>query len=42
LSEQYKGNKLPYVSAFLNGLESNRKARKTNNYSSMIFVAQQQ
>jgi SAM-dependent methyltransferase len=42
LSEQYKGNKLPYVSAFLNGLESNRKTRKTNNYSSMIFVAQQQ
>jgi SAM-dependent methyltransferase len=42
LSEQYKGNKLPYVSAFLNGVASNRKARKSSNYSSMIFVVQQQ
>lgn len=39
LSEGYKGNKLPYFAAISNGFKSNLQAKKTNNYSSMIFVA---
>ena len=39
LSEKYLGNSFPYPAAFQNGLHSNRKARKENEYSSMIFVA---
>lgn len=38
LSEQYLKKSLAFVPAFLNGLHSNRQARKDNNYSSMIFV----
>lgn len=38
LSEKYKKNTLPYFSAIYAGLMSNFQARKTNNYSSMIFV----
>jgi 2-polyprenyl-3-methyl-5-hydroxy-6-metoxy-1,4-benzoquinol methylase len=40
LSEKYKNNKLPYFKAFYKGNWSNRTARKQNNYSSMVFVAQ--
>ena len=38
LSEKYMGNTLNIPAAFLNGAISNIKARKNNNYSSMIFV----
>ena len=38
LSEKYLGKKIPYLPAFINGLQSNTAARKENNYSSMIFV----
>jgi len=38
LSEQYLKKKIPYLPAFVNGLQSNLHARKDNNYSSMIFV----
>lgn len=38
LSEKYLGKKIPYFPAFLNGLRSNLRARKDNNYSSMIYV----
>ncbi len=41
LSEQYKKTKLPYFRAACNGFRSNRTARQTGNYSSMIFVAEQ-
>ena len=41
LSERYRKNKIPYLKAALNGYRSNRAARKSNNYSSMVFVAQQ-
>lgn len=40
LSEQYKGTKLPHLPALLNGFRSNSKARRSDNYSSMIFVAE--
>lgn len=38
LSEKYRGNKFPYLTAVLEGFNSNKKAEQ-NNYSSMIFVA---
>ena len=38
LSEKYLGKKIPYLPAFMNGLQSNLLAQKANNYSSMIFV----
>ena len=41
LSERYNNNKIPYLKAAINGLRSNKAARKSNNYSSMVFVAQQ-
>lgn len=41
LSEKYLNNKWAYFSAMLNGFQSNQKAKKTNNFSSMIFVAKQ-
>ena len=37
LSEKYKGNKNP-INAFLNGLKSNIKARKTGEHSSKIYI----
>lgn len=42
LSEKYLGNKLYLFSAFINGLKSNLKAKKNNNYSSMIFVVKKE
>ena len=39
LSEKYKNGKINYLRGFLNGLRSNRYARKNNNeYSSLIYV----
>lgn len=38
LSEKYMGNSLYMPAAFINGTISNIKAKKNNNYSSMIFV----
>ena len=38
LSEKYKSGKSNYMNAFINGLKSNIKASKNNNYSSLIFV----
>lgn len=38
LSEKYLKHSLPFIPAFVNGLQSNLKARRDNNYSSMIFV----
>lgn len=38
LSEKYKSGKNRYVRAFLNGLRSNRKASKSGEYSSLIYV----
>ena len=38
LSEKYLGRKIPYFPAFLNGLRSNLRARRDNNYSSMIYI----
>ncbi len=38
LSEKYKGSGLILLKAFFAGLNSNLKAKKDNNYSSMIFV----
>ncbi len=42
LSEKYRENKLPYFAAFFSGLQSNRKARRSNNYSSMVFAVKLQ
>ncbi len=39
LSETYLGNKFPYPKAFMKGWSSNRMAKESNDYSSMIFVA---
>jgi 2-polyprenyl-3-methyl-5-hydroxy-6-metoxy-1,4-benzoquinol methylase len=39
LGERYLGNSAPYFRAFFNGYNANLKAKKENNYSSMIFVA---
>lgn len=41
LSEKYRGNKVPHIKAAANGYRFNRAAKKTNNYSSMVFVARQ-
>ncbi len=38
LSEKYLKNRLFFPAAILNGFRSNIKAKKENNYSSMIFV----
>jgi len=38
LSEKYLGKKIPYLPAFINGMRSNLQAKKSNNYSSMIYV----
>jgi len=38
LSESYKHKKLKYLAAMINGFVSNKKAKKNNNYSSMIFI----
>ncbi len=38
LSEKYKGNNLAMLKGFQTGLKSNRKARQTGNYSSLIYV----
>jgi SAM-dependent methyltransferase len=40
LSEQYKNGKKRWLPAFFNGLKSNLKARKTGNYSSLIYILQ--
>jgi 2-polyprenyl-3-methyl-5-hydroxy-6-metoxy-1,4-benzoquinol methylase len=37
LSEKYRGNKLSFVKALFAGLASNWKAKKTMNYSSLIY-----
>lgn len=42
LSEKYLGNSLYLPSAFISGLISNIKAKKKNNYSSMIFVVKKE
>lgn len=41
LSERYMKKSLPYISAFINGYISNKKASVSGNYSSMIFVIKQ-
>ena len=41
LSEKYRGNGFPFFKAILEGYNSNKAALKNNNYSSMVFVAQQ-
>lgn len=38
LSEKYKNGRINYLKAFINGLKSNIKGRKQNNYSSLIYV----
>jgi len=38
LSEKYKTGKMKFLNAFYMGLRSNWKARKTRNYSSLIYV----
>lgn len=38
LSEKYKTGRINYVSAFLNGLRSNLKAKEAKDYSSVIYV----
>jgi len=38
LSEKYKTGKMNYIKAFLIGLKSNWKAKKTNEFSSHIYV----
>ncbi|MCA4776648.1 class I SAM-dependent methyltransferase [Empedobacter falsenii] len=38
LSEKYKGNKLGFLNAIRVGLKSNAKAKKTGEYSSLIYV----
>ena len=40
LSEKYKKGRTNYISAFYRGLLSNLKARRTNEYSSLIYVLQ--
>lgn len=43
LSEKYKTGKMNYLKSFLNGLRSNRQAKKhENNYSSLIYLAKKQ
>ena len=38
LSEQYKGNKAAYLKALQTGWKSNKDAKLTGNYSSIIYV----
>ncbi|WP_276680626.1 class I SAM-dependent methyltransferase [Empedobacter brevis] len=38
LSEKYKGNKLGFINALRVGLQSNSKAKKTGEYSSLIYI----
>lgn len=38
LSEQYKNGSRNYIQAFLNGYKSNAAAKKTNEYSSLIYI----
>ncbi len=38
LSEKYKKNKLGFIKAFFNGLRSNIKAKKSSEYSSLIYI----
>ncbi len=38
LSEKYKTGKMNYASAFFNGWNSNRKAKQSGEYSSLIYV----
>lgn len=38
LSEKYKGNKLGFINALRVGLKSNSKAKKTGEYSSLIYI----
>ncbi|OEK02713.1 hypothetical protein BFP97_14790 [Roseivirga sp. 4D4] len=38
LSEEYQSGKKNYLKAFLNGFISNKKAKKSNEYSSLIYV----
>jgi predicted SAM-dependent methyltransferase len=39
LSEKYKNGKIKWISGFWSGFCSNWKARKTGNYSSLVFIA---
>jgi 2-polyprenyl-3-methyl-5-hydroxy-6-metoxy-1,4-benzoquinol methylase len=38
LSEKYKGNKLGFLNAIRVGIKSNMKAKKTGQYSSLIYI----
>jgi hypothetical protein len=38
LSEKYKTGKMKFLNAFWSGWRSNRKAKKTGAYSSLIYV----
>ena len=38
LSEKYKGNKLGFLNAIRVGIQSNMKAKKTGEYSSLIYT----
>jgi SAM-dependent methyltransferase len=38
LSERYKGNKFPYLSALINGFLSNQSAKRTSEYSSRVYA----
>ena len=38
LSEKYKGNKLGFINALRIGLKSNTQAKKTGQYSSLIYI----
>lgn len=38
LSEKYKGNKLGFINALRIGLKSNAQAKKTGQYSSLIYI----
>ena len=38
LSEKYQNGKINFIKAFLNGWKSNRFAKKTGKYSSLIYV----
>ena len=38
LSEKYKGKSIPFIRGIFRGILSNLKARKTKNYSSLIYI----
>ncbi len=42
LSEKYKQKKIPYLSAITKGFLSNYHAKKTGNYSSLIYILKKQ